>query len=236
MAAPAASRAWVDEAVDALVREFRPLKILLFGSRARGDGREESDIDLLVVLERIDDRRKTRDALQRALPRMPVSVDVWAADPDELARTGDSVGSFVYPVLRDGEVVYGVDDRDEHVWLRYASEDLDAAERMVEGRGWAPRIACFHAQQAAEKALKAVLVHEGMPLQFTHNLELLRDLIPEGRRSAGVEGDLRRLSTRAVVPRYPGPGPDATAKEAREEVALARAIVDAARADVGASG
>ena len=225
----------MDETVDALVREFRPLKIFLFGSRARGDGQEESDIDLLVVLDRIDDERETRDALRKAIPRLPVSVDVWAADPGELARTGDSVGSFVYPVLRDGEVVYGVDDRDEHVWLGFATEDLAAAERMVEGRGWAPRIACFHAQQAAEKALKAVLVHEGIPLQFTHNLELLRDLVPEGRSTVGVEGDLRRLSSRAVVPRYPGPGSDATAEEAREEVSLARAIVDAARADVGPS-
>jgi uncharacterized protein len=120
----------VDEAVDALVREFHPLKIFLFGSRGRG-GREESDIDLLVVLERIEDRRKTRDALRKALPRVPVSVDVFAADPDELARTGDSVGSFVYPVLREGEVVYGVDDRDEHVWLRYAEEGLETARRIV---------------------------------------------------------------------------------------------------------
>jgi HEPN domain-containing protein/predicted nucleotidyltransferase len=236
MAAPAASRAWVDEAVDALVREFDPLKIFLFGSRARGDGRDWSDIDLLVVLDHIDDRRKTRDALQRALPRIPVDVDVFVADPDELTRTGDSVGSFVYPVLREGEVVYGVDDRDEQVWLRYAEEDLAAARRMVEGRGWAPRIACFHAQQAAEKALKAVLVHEGIPLQFTHNLELLRDLVPEGRKTASVEGDLASLSRRAGVPRYPGPGPDATADEAREEVALAQAIVEAARADISASG
>lgn len=236
MAAPAASKEWVDETVEALVREFRPLKIFLFGSRARGDGRDASDIDLLVVLERIADKRETLDALRRAVPRMPISVDVFAADPAELARTGDSVGSFVYPVLREGEVVYGVDDRDEHVWLRYAAEDLDAAERMVEGRGWAPRIACFHAQQAAEKALKAVLVHAGIPLQYTHNLELLRDLVPEGLRTAGVEGDLDRLSKRAVVPRYPGQDADATAEEAREEVTLARAVVDAARADIGASG
>jgi HEPN domain-containing protein len=107
---------------------------------------------------------------------------------------------------------------------------------MVEGRGWAPRIACFHAQQAVEKALKAVLGHEGIPLQFTHNLELLRDLVPAGYTTSGVEGRSRsplRASRRA---RYPGPGPDATANEAREELALAQAIVDAARADIGITG
>jgi predicted nucleotidyltransferase len=205
MAVPAASRAWVDETVEALVREFHPLKIFLFGSRARGDGREKSDIDLLVVLERIDDKRATRDALNTALPRVPVSVDVFAADTDELARTGDSVGSFVYPVLREGEVVYGVDDRDEHVWLRYAAEDLETAERMLEGRGFALRWACYLAQQAAEKAIKAALVSA-------------RKSFP-GQAEAG---------------RYP-PEQEATEKQARDAVSLARAMVEAARADIGAS-
>lgn len=225
----------MDEAVDALVREFHPLKIFLFGSRARGDGREESDIDLLVVLERIDDRRKTRDALHKALPRMPVSVDVFAADPDELARAGDSVGSFVYPVLREGEVVYGVDDRDEHVWLRYAEEDLQTAERMLEGKGFALRWACYLAQQAAEKAIKAALVSAGIRFPFIHDLDRLRDLMPSGSQVAQLEGDLQSLSRWAEAGRYP-PEQEATEEEAREAVALARAIVDAVRADVGASG
>jgi uncharacterized protein len=80
MAVPASSRVWVDEAVGVLVAEFSPVKIFLFGSRARGDGHEESDIDLLVVLDRIEGRRESRDALRKALPRLPVSVDVFAAD------------------------------------------------------------------------------------------------------------------------------------------------------------
>lgn len=235
MAVPASSRVWVDEAVDVLVREFRPLKIFLFGSRARGDGREESDIDLLVVLERIEDRRETRDALQNALARMPVSVDVFAADSDELARTGDSVGSFVYPVLREGEVVYGVDDRDEHVWLRYATEDLQTAERLLEGQGFALRWACYLAQQAAEKAIKAALVSAGIRFPFIHDLAKLRDLVPVGAEVAQLEGDLQSLSGWAEAGRYP-PEQDATEKEARDAVALARSVVDAARSDIGAGG
>jgi uncharacterized protein len=235
MAAPAKSRPWVDEAVDALVREFRPLKIFLFGSRARGDGREASDIDLLVVLDRIDDRRETLDALRKALPRLPVSVDVFAADPDELARTGDSVGSFVYPVLREGEVVYGVDDRDEHVWLRYAEEDLGTAERMLQGQGFAFRWACYLAQQAAEKAIKATLVAAGIRFPFIHDLAKLRDLVPAGMEVASLEGDLGSLSRWAEAGRYP-PQEEATEEDARAAVALARAVVEAGRADVLASG
>jgi HEPN domain-containing protein len=234
MAVPAVSRAWVDEVVGALVREFHPLKIFLFGSHARGDGRAESDIDLLVVLDRIDDRRATRDALYKALPRVPVSIDVFAADPDELARTGDSVGSFVYPVLREGEVVYGVDDRDAHVWLRYATEDLQTAERMLEGRGFALRWACYLAQQAAEKAIKAALVSAGIRFPFIYDLANLRDLVPGGTRVAQLEGDLQSLSRWAEAGRYP-PEQEATEEEAREAVALAGAIVAAARADIGAA-
>jgi HEPN domain-containing protein/predicted nucleotidyltransferase len=225
----------VDEAVDALVREFHPLKIFLFGSRARGDGREQNDIDLLVVLKQIDDRRQTRDALQKALPCMPVSVDVFAADANELVRTGDSVGSFVYPVLREGEVVYGVDDRDEHVWLRYGTEDLQTAERMLEGRGFALRWACYLAQQAAEKAIKAALVSAGIRFPFIHDLANVRDLVPAGTQVAQLEGDLQSLSRWAEAGRYP-PEEEATEEDAREAVALASAIVDAARADLGASG
>lgn len=234
MAAPAASRPWVDETVDALVREFRPRAIFLFGSRARGDGREHSDLDLLVVLDRIEDRRETRDALRRAVPRLPVSVDVWAADPDDIARTGNSVGSFLYPVLREGEVVYGVDDRDEHVWLRYASEDLGTAERMVEGRGFALRWACYLAQQAAEKAIKAALVREGIRFPYIHDLVALRELLPAGGQVPAVEGDLAELSGWAEAGRYP-PKREVTERQASEAVGLARAIVDAARAEIESS-
>ena len=233
MAAPATASEWVPEIVDRLVREFDPVRIFLFGSHARGEARDGSDLDFLVVLPRVEDKRATWDAMRAALRGIPVSADVFAAGVDEIARTGDSVGSFVYPVLREGKVVYGVDERDEHTWLRYAEEDLQTAERMVEGRGWAPRIACFHAQQAAEKALKAVLVVERIPLQFTHNLELLRDLVPEGRETRRVDVDLATLSRWAVVPRYPGEKPDATETDAREAVATARAVVEAARHDVG---
>jgi len=234
MVAPAASRPWVDETVDALVREFRPRKIFLFGSRARGDSREHSDLDLLVVLDRIEDRRETRDALRRAVPRLPVSVDVWAADPEDIVRTGDSVGSFLYPVLREGEVVYGVDDRDEHVWLRYASEDLQTAERLLEGKGFALRWACYLAQQAAEKAIKAALVGKGVRFPFIHDLAALRELLPSGGQVGEVEGDLSRLSEWAVAGRYP-PEQEATESDALEAVALARSVVDAARADIESS-
>jgi HEPN domain-containing protein/predicted nucleotidyltransferase len=212
---------------------FEPEKIIVFGSRARGEARANSDLDLLVVLDGVDGDGAVQTALRDALYGLPIAFDVFAISREDLARTADSVGSFAYPVVREGTVIYGVDDRDAATWLRYAEEDLMTAQRMVEGRGWAPRIACFHAQQAAEKALKAVLVVQDIPLQDTQNLELLRDLVPDALRASRIEGNLNRLSEWAIVARYPGAQPDATHSDAETAIATAGEIVEAAREDVG---
>jgi len=76
------------------------------------------------------------------------------------------------------------------------------------------------------------MVANQIPLQFTHNLTLLRDLAPAGSRVHDVDVDLERLSRWAIVSRYPGAEPDATDDEAREALTAAHALVEAAREDV----
>lgn len=231
-----ATTASVEELIPEIVerlRPFAPHQVYLFGSRVRGDGREHSDVDLLVVVPELDgERAELERRMREAVRGLALSADVWAVDRAAVERTGDAVGSFVYPVLREGRVIYGVDERDAHTWLRYAQEDLDAAERMTGERGWTPGIACFHAQQAAEKALKAVLVAEGLPLLYTHNLELLRDAIPDGRRAREADVDVVWLTQWATLPRYPGQEPEASPADSGRAVAEARVLVDAAREDV----
>ena len=63
-------------------------------------------------------------------------------------------------------------------WLRFADEDLDAAQRLLADRSSAPRHVCWHSQQAAERALKAALVFEGIDFPFTHDLNALCNLLP----------------------------------------------------------
>ncbi len=90
-------------------------------------------------------------------------------------------------------------------WLRYAREDLGTAELILE-HGQVPRSACFHAQQCAEKTLKAVLVYFQTPFTKTHELFTLRRLLP-GEFEVGVSDEsLVRLSRWAVEARYPGDG------------------------------
>jgi HEPN domain-containing protein len=66
-------------------------------------------------------------------------------------------------------------------WLRYARDDLRAAE-LLAGQGDVPRAACFHAQQAAEKAIKGSLIFLQTGFRKTHDLELL-SASPSRRRS-----------------------------------------------------
>src|SRR3972149_1106004 len=94
-------------------------------------------------------------------------------------------------------------------WLRHAEEDLRAAEAIVDSGVLAPRLACSLSQQAAEKALKAVLVRVQVRFPRTHDLLVLRDLVPAGWQVKQAQLELAPLLTWVVEARYPGrrPGP-----------------------------
>ncbi len=119
-------------------------------------------------------------------------------------------------------------------WLAFAEDDLRAAELVLADEALAPRIACWHAQQAAEKAVKAVLVAQSVDFPFTHDLDALARLLPPGSRVAGSAADLAALSEWAVEARYPGDWPDVMRTEAQRAVADARLLMDGARSDLGA--
>ena len=184
----------------------------------------------MLVLEPADLPQEWRELIVERLSA-PFAKDIVAATPEILRDRGDAIGTIYRRALREGVVIYGMDNRDGRAWLRYAEEDLRMAEKTAAGRGFAPRWACFLAQQAAEKALKAALVNEQTDFPPMHHLTRLHDLVA-GRRVAGLEVDLRELSTWETRGRYPGDWPEATADDARRAVETARAVVDAARADL----
>ena len=101
---------WIPVMVDRLVRQFEPTRIILFGSQARGDAGPDSDVDLLVVLPRVEDQREATVQMLRALSDLPIPKDVVVTTPQEIARRGHLVGTVLRPALREGRVLY---ERDE---------------------------------------------------------------------------------------------------------------------------
>lgn len=88
-------------------------------------------------------------------------------------------------------------------WLRYARSDL-ALARSRKTRYVLYQHLCFHAQQAAEKSLKAVLIALGKPCPRTHDLAYLLDSLPANVRVPPSLIDLPTLTKYAVQQRYPG--------------------------------
>ena len=118
------------------------------------------------------------------------------------------------------------------IWMSYAKSDLDAASTLLVKGDFFPRQVCFMSQQAGEKALKAILVFLGMSFPKTHDLDLLRELIPEGWKVKEKFPELYDLSVWAVESRYPGHTPDVTEGEARNTLHLAEAVLDAVSAEL----
>lgn len=114
-------------------------------------------------------------------------------------------------------------------WLGKAGDDLRVAQVILRsdiGVEWA---ACFHAQQAAEKALKGVLVHLGIDFPKSHSLDRLVSLMPGDVTASFDLEDLVDLTPWAVAGRYPedieNPGP----AEASRLVESAAKILSRAR-------
>ena len=92
--------------VDRIVGQFQPSRILLFGSQARGDVKESSDVDLLVIMNDILDKRQVAIEIRRILRDLPISKDIVVATPDDIARRRHIVGTLIYAALREGRVLY----------------------------------------------------------------------------------------------------------------------------------
>ncbi len=121
--------------------------------------------------------------------------------------------------------------REAQRWLRFADEDLDAAQRLLADRSSAPRHVCWHSQQAAERALKAALVLEGIDFPFTHDLNALRNLLPASWPVRADDPDLAGLTGWVVQARYPGEWPEPSATDAVRAESEARAVRDAVAAE-----
>ncbi len=87
-----------------------------------------------------------------------------------------------------------------------------------------PETLCFHAQQAVEKAIKAVLVSRGIAFPRSHNVGILLELLPSSIQRDAVFNEAAALTDYAVSSRYPGEAEDVTLDELAKAIAIAEAV------------
>jgi HEPN domain-containing protein/predicted nucleotidyltransferase len=246
-------------AVDRLVAAFHPEEVVLFGSRAYGTAREDSDMDLLLVLRPTDDpqdvrQRRAREALG-ADGWHRVDGHVWAYTPEELVGELRRGSVVIRDALARGERLFPAGGRSRYAalareWsvtgaketlLEKSRDDMAAAQTLFSvagerGRGW--WTVAFHAQQAAEKALKALIYHLGGEPERTHSLSELAlrasELDPVRGRALFLKYQprLAELEKHAVQPRYVDT-PTVDEGEARAAIELARSVLAEVTAIVG---
>lgn len=210
----------VKQIVNAL-KPYDPERIILFGSAARGDADEHSDIDIAVIKE-TSERFLDRLGQVYGLIKPHYALDVLVYTPDEFAEMRDAGNSFIEEILCDGIIVYdrakkiaregsgGYDlssetdsaqggagmrkteaEHEGRRWLEQAQADLEIAKWNEQGNFHSA--ACFWAQQTAERALKAFLYFHGKRRVTGHSVAELTDAC------AQLDKDFNSLADDAVT-------------------------------------
>lgn len=238
MIAPQVSHDPLDRITRVLVEKFRPLRVALFGSRARGDARPDSDYDIMVVVEDATEEG-LESRMRDAVAGCGVHVEIVIHDLEEFEADRGDVGTFVYAVENEGRILYGPPlspkrvrepepggPRSLGLWIRRADNDFRALDLGLKDGAPPWDTICFHAHQGIEKLLKSALIAAGTPPPRTHELKQLLARCPvELREHDQLLVAVRVLSAMWPKSRYPK-HPEPTAKEGREAVARAQAARD----------
>lgn len=96
----------LNELVQRIVTAVHPLRVILFGSAARGEMGADSDIDVLVVMPDGTHRRHTAELLHRRFFGIPFGIDVVVATPSDLEKYRHSVGMIYRTILEEGRELY----------------------------------------------------------------------------------------------------------------------------------
>ena len=96
----------LDLIVQRIVDVLHPLRIILFGSAARGKTGQDSDIDLLVVMPEGTPRLATAEKLHMRMFGIPAAVDFLVATPSDLERNRDNIGLVYRTILKEGRELY----------------------------------------------------------------------------------------------------------------------------------
>ncbi len=93
-------------AVERIVEEIKPNKVVLFGSYAYGVPTPDSDVDLLIILETDAPGKERSWAVSRLLLPRPFPVDILVKTPQEVAQALAKGDFFMREILERGRVLY----------------------------------------------------------------------------------------------------------------------------------
>ena len=96
----------IQSVADYIAAQFNPNRIILFGSHARGDARDDSDVYLFVEMERVMPRMEQERAIRRSFAKRPFAMDIIVYTPEEIAKWSQAPYSLAATVLREGRVLY----------------------------------------------------------------------------------------------------------------------------------
>lgn len=96
----------LNQLVQRIVEIVDPLKIILFGSAARGEMGPDSDIDVLIVMPEGVHRRKTAQNLHIKMSGIPFPVDILVTTPTDLNKHKDNIGLIYHNILKEGKEIY----------------------------------------------------------------------------------------------------------------------------------
>jgi predicted nucleotidyltransferase/HEPN domain-containing protein len=220
------------EIVRRLVEALDPERIYLFGSRARGDAREDSDYDVMVILpEDVPAESKQNSIAREALRDIRAERNVLVWRDQEFNRRVHARASLPATILREGKLMYERDParvREARDWLTRAARDLRAAHLSLSTDPPMLDMVVFHCQQAAEKAIKGYLAWNDVPFRRTHELKDLGDQVVAIDASLTADvGRAASLSDYAWKFCYPGGPPEPLRSEADAALATAQAAYDA---------
>jgi HEPN domain-containing protein/predicted nucleotidyltransferase len=189
----------LDTIVRRIIDGYNPDRIILFGSRATGEGSEDSDLDLLVVKETQERPLDRRIQVERLLADRGLPLDVLVYTPGELRNLFAAGSPFVEEVIETGRVLYMRNAT--AVWLAEAREELEVARILLDHGKY--RGACLHSQQCVEKGLKSLVLEKGRRPARTHDIvELLNQAVVEGY-AVGLLMDDAILLNSVYRGRYP---------------------------------
>jgi HEPN domain-containing protein len=226
--------------LDPVVDYFKPQRVILFGSRARGDATRDSDIDLLVVVDDDTPPEKLTSQAGYEAHRSRHAADVFPMRAEDFELDRSIVGTLAAEADADGVVVYGTPKgspsmkgpdpraRWEAVeeWLAVAGVDHNTALACLVMPSLHPSVA-FHCQQALERLLKGFLTLAGERSRKTHSLVELGAMaqanFPE---IANLVAAAKDWSTWAVDYRYPSPRRRKKPLPDEDELRRALAVID----------